>query len=75
MEIEASEGKPGQIGTLADEIIRRRKKLGLSIEEAAEIAGMELPLWIDLEANRRSPTVCGLFSIAKALQCKPGVLL
>jgi transcriptional regulator with XRE-family HTH domain len=48
----------------------RREKLGLSVERAAELSGLEMPQWLALEDNWIPEEVCVILAIAAALQVR-----
>ena len=48
----------------------RREKLGLSVERAAELSGLELSQWHSLETGWVPEDVCVILAIATALQVR-----
>jgi transcriptional regulator with XRE-family HTH domain len=62
---------PGQVGA---RIRARRLKLKLSVEEAAERAGVSTPGWYHWEKGERMP-LSALRTAAEALGCKMRSLL
>ena len=62
---------PGAVGA---SVQARRLKLGLSVADAAERAGVSGSCWYDYEAGR-CLTVASLGPIAAALRCRPAALV
>lgn len=63
------------VGRVAAEIRRRRIRRKLSGEEAAEQAGVNVQTWYNWERARNPPPLAALPSIARALGCRPRLLL
>ena len=61
-----------------DYIRSRREALGLSLADAAKLAGWgkNRGHWFDIESGRKpNPTLKTLVQMAAALKCKPGKLI
>jgi transcriptional regulator with XRE-family HTH domain len=61
--------------SLGQEVRRRRKNLGLTLEGLAEKAGLSAHYLSTVETDGRDPSVSTVTKIAKALGCAPGELL
>jgi transcriptional regulator with XRE-family HTH domain len=61
--------------SLGDRIKHEREVEGLTIEQCVSSSGIEQSMWLGIENGKRSISVMGLWSIAKALNCKPEDLL
>jgi transcriptional regulator with XRE-family HTH domain len=57
------------------EVRRRRKALGLTIEQLAEKASLSPHYLSTVETDGRDPSLSTIVSIARALGCPPGELL
>lgn len=67
-----SEKKPKpKDATLGECVTRLRKEAGLSVEEAAKLAGMTTILWSEIEMGTTGPRGIMLWPMAIALGVRP----
>lgn len=61
--------------TLATHVRAERKRMGFTVEEAAELAGVDPRHWQKVERGETAITVVTLAKLARALEVTPGHLL
>jgi len=61
--------------SLGREVRRRRKALGLTLEQLAEKAGLSPHYLSTVETDGRDPSLSTIVAVAKGLGCAPGELL
>jgi transcriptional regulator with XRE-family HTH domain len=71
----ARHNTPSVLGVVGVAIAARRRELGLTQEQLAELSGLHRTYIGSVERGIRNPTVVSLERIATGLSCRPSDLL
>lgn len=57
--------------SLGELVLKRRKELGLTLEEVADAAGVTIPYVVIIQQDKRVPTMPVLLALARVLKFDP----